>query len=59
MEEVITQALRGHWVRTPLLISQMKQQHDMTERDAKIERGEKSSTKINSLSVWRRHEAHR
>lgn len=51
MEEVITPACSSRWLRITLLIGQM-QQHDRPARDAKMEKGEKSTPKINSSSVW-------
>lgn len=51
MEEVITLACSSRWLRITLLIGQM-QQHDRPGRDAKMEKGEKSTLKINSSSVW-------
>lgn len=51
MEEVITPAHSSVWLRITLSIGRMKQ-HDRSGSDAKMEKKEKSTAKINSLSVW-------
>lgn len=52
MEEVITPVCSSsRLLRITLLIGQM-QQHDRPGRDAKMEKGEKSTPKINSSSLW-------
>lgn len=49
MEEVITPACSSRWLRIAILISP-EQQHDRPGSDAKMEKGEKSTPKINSSS---------